>query len=117
MFSEFVREVVRFLVLVFFRPLFKCLAVLSWPVRKILGLFAERRANRTQGEFAREIRRTLPWFFDEYGAQEIPNTRKYPKAFDYVVVTITAEKVLFAFIRGRGELRIDVAPEHAPNDW
>jgi hypothetical protein len=64
-----------------------------------------------------DIRENLGFLFDEHGALIIPNTRSYPRSANYAVVTIAVAHMLFRFVRGRDEFRVDVAPAHAPKDW
>jgi hypothetical protein len=56
--------------------------------------------------------------FNEYNGTIVPDgTIKYPRPFDYTSVVVSLEDMLFRFFRGRGELRVWVAPKIEPNDW
>jgi len=56
--------------------------------------------------------------FEKHGAQVIPHLKapQRPRVFDYVDVTVGLKPLIFYFVRGRGEFRVDVAPEDIPND-
>jgi len=104
--------------LVIIRPLLLILRAILSPVYKLLFGWLDDRANtKWHKELEQEIRQQLSWLFDNYGAQVIPNTRQYPRAFDYAVVTVATNNVLLRFVRGRGELRADIAPAHSPDAW
>jgi len=40
-----------------------------------------------------------------------------PRAFDYAAVVMEFPEIRFRVIRGRGEIRVQVAPVHAGEDW
>ena len=120
MVSEFLREVLRFVVFVLIRPLLVVLAAVFSPIYKLLfGWLDDRLLRKDQEGFEKEIKQNLAWLFERHGAQVIPNLsgRKHRRILDYVDITVSLEPVLFQFVRGRGEFRVDVAPQHIPNDW
>jgi hypothetical protein len=118
MISEFFREVLRFIILVLLRPIARAVGTIVSPVYDIaFGPLGERSQRKRERRFQDEIRRSLPWLFARYEAKVIPNTQSYPRAFDYAVVTIALGNILIRFVSGRGELRADIAPAHAPTNW
>jgi hypothetical protein len=115
---DYFREVARFVVLFLIRPILKALVAITSPVYKVVFGWADNRTYRKLDEaFEEEIRQNLTWLFRTRGAQVIPNTRNHPRAFDYTIATVAVGKVLLRFIRGRGELRADVASTKAPEKW
>jgi hypothetical protein len=74
-------------------------------------------SNKLREQFAIEIKKRVSCLFSVYGGSIIPNTEKYPAAFDYAVVTIAIDNMLFRFIRGRMDFRVDVAPREKPSEW
>lgn len=118
MLSEFLREVLRFIVLVLLRPIARAIGAIVSPVYKLaFGPLGERSHRKGEKRLQDEIRKNLPWLFERYEAKVIPNTQNYPRAFDYAVVTVALGNILIRFVRGRGELRADIAPAHAPTNW
>jgi hypothetical protein len=116
--SDFLRELLRFVILVLIRPVLKVVGAIFSPIYRFLFEGFDNQTHKKLHErLCQGIRQNLPWLFDRYGAKVIPNTRPYPRAFDYAVVTVSAERMLFAFIQGRGELRVEIAPEYTPNGW
>ncbi len=72
-----------------------------------------KRRNR----FAGEIQEQIPILFLDHAARIVPDTEVYPRAFDYVAVTVAVDDMLLRFIRGRGDFRVDVAPARLPAAW
>lgn len=68
-------------------------------------------------QFSAEIQERIPILFSDYGARIVPDTEEYPRAFDYVVVTVAIENMLLRFIQGRGEFRVHVTPVRLPAAW
>jgi hypothetical protein len=80
----------------------------------LLRSFGDRRRERS---LERDVRENLPWLFKKYESRVVP-TENCPRASDYAVVTVAVGNVLLRFVRGRGELRADIAPVlHASTDW
>ena len=75
-------------------------------------------ARKHEREFAREIREGLPFLFEKHSAEIVPNEGvRFPPPFDYALVTIAVGHLLIRFVRGRGELRIDVAARGKIQNW
>jgi len=43
--------------------------------------------------------------------------KQYRQMLDYVVAKVALRDLLFQFVKGNGEFRVDIAPAHAPDDW
>jgi hypothetical protein len=87
--------------------------------KTFFGWWLDKRvAQRNQDRLAHDIREKLAFLFAEYSATAVPNDASlpFPPGFDYAVVTVVAGNVRFQFFRGRGEFRVDVAPQHDPSD-
>jgi len=118
MFTDFLLNVLRFGLLFIVRPILKCVATVTTPVyRGLFGWFDDRMYSKLQRNLEHDIVGNLPWLLEIEQAKVVRNTSKYPKAFDYAIVTMAAGTLLLRFVRGRGEFRVDVAPQHAPDDW
>lgn len=76
------------------------------------GLLFRRRQNR----FEEEIQARYDWLFEKYGAR-IVRQKPYRQVFDYVQANVRVDNLTIAFVRGRGEFNVSVAPAHAPDDW
>jgi hypothetical protein len=99
--SDFLRELLRFVILVLIRPVLKVVGAIFSPIYRFLFEGFDNQTHKKLHErLCQGIRQNLPWLFDRYGAKVIPNTRPYPRAFDYAVVTVSAERMLFALFRG-----------------
>jgi hypothetical protein len=118
MISDFLRELLRFVILVLIRPVVRALVAIVSPIYRVLfGSFGDRAYRKLQEKLEHDVRENLAWLFEKYEGKVISNTQDYPRAFDYATVTVSVRQILIRFIRGRGELRVDVAPAHAPTDW
>lgn len=87
--------------------------------KTFFGWWLDKRvAQRNQDRLAHDIREKLAFLFAEYSATAVPNDASlpFPPGFDYAVVTVVVGNVRFQFFRGRGEFRVDVAPQHDPSD-
>jgi hypothetical protein len=98
------------------------LIVVGFIAKTIYALFfgrADKRlAQKQQDELANEIQQHLGFLFQEYGGRIIPNTGiKFPPGFDYAIVTVEAGELLFRFVRGRGDLDVQIATKANTNDW
>jgi len=65
---------------------------------------------------AKEIRRDIPFLFDEYAGRIIPDVSvKNPKPYESVIVAV--DELLFRFVQGHGDLSLYVTSRRAPTDW
>jgi hypothetical protein len=88
-------------------------------LNKILfGRYQVNRSKKDEDQLAQEIQADVPFLFSEHGGRVVPDeTVRYPRPFDYASVIVEVYDLRFRFFRGRGDLRVQVAPKHAPNDW
>lgn len=85
----------------------------------LFGWWLDKRvAKKTENRFKDDILRKVAFLFSECGGTIAPNDASlpFPPGFDNAVVTVVAGNVRFQFLRGRGEFRVDVAPQHDPTD-
>lgn len=105
----------RFL-LFLFSPFLVLLGAVLVNGSKILGL-DKRAAIKNQNRLGEDIQNFNPFLFKECGAEIVPNEGvRFPPGFDYAYVTVVAGNVRLQFLRGRGELRVEVAPRQNPRD-
>jgi hypothetical protein len=102
--------------------LMRPIGVIGSIVGKIYDLFfgrADARLSRQrENELALEIRHDVPFLFDERGGEIVTDeTLRYPRPFDFASVIVVVDDLLFRFFRGRGDLRVWVAPKREPNNW
>jgi hypothetical protein len=72
-----------------------------------------REANEQLG---REVHSNLSFLFSDYGGVLNPYPVKEPSPFDYAATRVTLPEFTFQFVKGRGALRVLVAPKHAPKE-
>jgi len=79
----------------------------------------KRSAQTRERQLADEIHENLPFIFETYNAEIVPNGEdiSFPPPFDYAVITTAVGALLIRFIRGRGELEVQVALRNAPGNW
>lgn len=76
------------------------------------------QARRAEARFRHEIRENLSFLFDDEGATIVPNEdAPFPPPFDYALVTVAVGQILFRFVRGRREFRIDMAVLGSVKSW
>ncbi len=111
-------EIYRRIVYELMRPIVLIGSVLSKVDSFLFGRYHIRASRRSERRFADEIQLNLSFLFTEYnGKIVLDRTIKYPRPFDYASVIVATDGLCWRFFRGRGELRVWVAPETAPNDW
>ena len=77
-----------------------------------------RRSKKREDRLARAVREDFLFLFNEYGAEIVPDAgTRHPQPFDYAMVIVVVGDLRLRFIRGRGELRIQVASKSSPNAW
>jgi hypothetical protein len=82
------------------------------------GWLDKRVARQYEQRFTEDIRRYLPSFFAEHGAEIIPNEgTPFPPSFDGAYVTVAIGNSRLRFVRGRGDFSVFVASAFAPNSW
>ena len=75
-------------------------------------------ARRYERQFTEEIHANLPFLFDEWAGNVVPNVGiRFPPPFDYAIVTVEIRSFLLRFVRGRDEFRVDVAPKSDAKSW
>lgn len=118
MIVDFLRELLRFLLLFVVRPVGLLIVALFSSLYNVLfgwwldGFTFRRRQTR----FEQEIQTDYYWLFEKYGARIVPQ-KPYRQAFDYVQANVSVDNLIIQFVRGRGEFRVNLAPAHAPHDW
>lgn len=84
----------------------------------LFGAADLRRSRERENQFALEIRREVPFLFEDLpGTIETDETRPHPRPFDYAVIIVALPDLLLRFTRGRGDLRVQVAPKTSRSDW
>lgn len=79
-----------------------------------------RNSKKREDQLVLTVREDFAFLFDEYGGRVVPDEGvKHPRSFDYAIVVAVPDDLPFRlrFIRGRGELRIQVASNSSPNAW
>ncbi len=95
---------------------FKVVAVNIY--RLLFGRLDVRASRQRESQLALEIQRDLSFLFNEHGAKVIQDASvRYPRPFDYAIVNVALDSLFLRFIRGRGELRVQVAPRRDPHNW
>ena len=108
----------RWLVLELMKPIVFAGSLLEKIGEPLLLPRAIRSSITRQNQFALEIQRDLAFLFDDHHGQIIPDESvRHPLPFDCASVIVAADDLCFRFFRGRGDLRVQIAPEHAPEDW
>lgn len=84
----------------------------------LLGSLDKHLGRKGQRRLAKDVEAALPFLFWHYHARFVPNEGvRFPEPFDYATATLALDDVLLRFIRGRGELGVNIAPVRSPNDW
>ena len=82
------------------------------------GWTDELAYRRNRRKFIAEIDRDFSELFAEHNGRVVPHEgENLPRAFDYVSVTVEIEEIRLRFTRGRGELRVQVAPASDVQGW
>lgn len=80
-----------------------------------LDILLARRRNK---QLTAEIEISFSYLFSLYPGRVLLNEgEQLPLAFDFATVTVQFSEIRFRITRGRGELRVEVAPLHDPEDW
>jgi hypothetical protein len=78
----------------------------------------ELLAGKHQRELLRAVHEDLSFLFAECGARIISNGDvPFPPRFDYGFVTVAVDDLYLRIVRGRGDLSVNVAPQHTPHDF
>jgi hypothetical protein len=92
--------------------------VLAGAYKLIFGWWLDERSHRKRYEnFRKELQVKVPALFTKLDGKFVPNDRKYPRAFDYVVVSVSVQGMVFRYIRGREDFTVAVALETGPGGW
>jgi hypothetical protein len=70
----------------------------------------------SDSDFEEKVRQGLPFLFRDFSASVVSN-QCFPAAFGNAVVVLAVATLLIRVVRDRDEIRIDVAPAHAPKEW
>jgi hypothetical protein len=77
-----------------------------------------RLSQEAERRLVLEIRATLSFLFDDYGGEIMSDdTLRNPRPSDYAVLVVSLTDFRLRFIRGRGELRAQVASIGKPHSW
>jgi len=76
----------------------------------------KRLVDSSNREFAADIRKHLPFLFEQYGARILPNDREPPPSFDFALVTVVADDIVLRFFRDRGTVTVRASSTSAPDD-
>lgn len=76
----------------------------------------KRLVNASNRGFAADIRKHLPFLFEQYGARILPNDQEPPPSFDFALVTILAGDLVLRFFRDRGTVTVRVSSTSAPDN-
>lgn len=98
------------------------LLVVGFILRPIYGLlfsrYDKKLARRNYEVLAKDIQDDLPFVFGELAGYILPDkSQRFPRYFDYAVVTVETSVFELKFTRGRGELTVQVAPKFSPDGW
>jgi hypothetical protein len=78
----------------------------------------ELLASKHQQELIRAVHEDLSFLFAEHGARIIPNGDvPFPPRFDYGFVTVAIDNLYLRIVRGRGDVSVNVTPQHTPHDF
>ena len=111
-------RVSRWIVLELMRPVVLLGSVVERAHKLLFGPREVRRSREADHEFGLEIQQNLPFLFVEYaGTILMDESLEYPRPFDYTVAIVALTALSFRFIRGRGEFRVQVAPEQSLEAW
>jgi hypothetical protein len=108
----------RWLVLELMRPIVLIGSIIEKIGKPFFGPRAIRASIQREHQFAEEIRQQLPFLFNEYNGRIVADeSLAHPHPFDYAVVIVELENFCLRFIRGRGELAVQVAAMGVPDGW
>jgi len=118
MIADFFRQLLRFVLLYFVRPVLLLFgALLSFLYNVLFSWWLDDWTFKgRQSRFEREIRSDYSWLFEKYSARIVPMLR-YRQVLDYVVATVSVGDLVLQFVKGGGDFRVCLAPAHAPHDW
>lgn len=110
------RQFSRFLMATLKPPLEVIRFVIETTYKALFGRHDIKLSKQHEDDLVQDLRQDLGFLIDQGGRIFSDTTLKHPRAFDYAVVIIGVGAIFFRFLRGRGELRVQVAYEH-PGDW
>jgi hypothetical protein len=119
MLIDYLRELWKFVLLYFVRPLALFFGALVGSFYNVFfGWWLATLVRRgPQRELERDVLAQHAWLFEKYGAKLVAETKHRKQVFDYAEIKLSVGPLLLGFVRGRGESHINVAPRHAPRDW
>ena len=90
------------------------LAIVFGPLIRFLD---KRLARADERRLEEDVRRELPFLFDELGGRILPGDPEAPApGFDYAFLTIELGNLLVRFCRGRGDLDVLVGSKARPGE-
>jgi hypothetical protein len=108
----------RRLVLELMRPIVLIVSLIEKIGKPFFGPRAIRASIQRERQFAEDIQQKLPFLFNEYDGKVVADeSLKHPRPFDYAVVIVELENFCLRFIRGRDELRVQVATNRVADGW
>ncbi|HVM92153.1 MAG TPA: hypothetical protein VMT67_05035 [Terriglobales bacterium] len=100
------------------------------PVKDFFHQFSREgeieRSIVEENRLASEVKQNFPFLFDNYAGnivplrsemKDVPTYLQRPTFFDYAVVIVATGEVLFRFLRGRGELSVQIATTTTTEKW
>src|SRR5882762_2081361 len=111
MIADFFRQLLRFFVLYLVRPVLLLLGALISSVYNVLFAWwlDDWTFKGRQSRFEYEIQKEYSWLFEKYDARIVP-MKRYQQVLDYVVAKVALGDLLFQFVKGNGEFRVNIAP-------
>lgn len=112
------RELNRLLTAVLRPPLEIVVYLAKGLYKPLFGNLDLRMSRKNEKDLMRDIRAELGFFFEKHRGQLTQDESvKHPQPFDYAYAIVSTDEMVFRFFRGRGELRVWLAPKSAPRDW
>jgi hypothetical protein len=62
------------------------------------------------------IKQEMTFLFHNFDGYIVSNCY-YPYSFGNAIVIVEAKNILLRVVRDRGDIRLDIAPHHHPDDW
>jgi hypothetical protein len=93
-------------------------SALGWVYKMAFGGLDEAFYRRSRRAFIAEVNGSFSYLFSQHGGKvNLQEGVDFPRAFDYVSVTVEFKELRIRLIQGRGELEAELAPTREPGDW